>query len=195
MRLDLIARDFGPVRVLGAMTLSVGPGDRLAILGPSGVGKSTLLRILLGLDRGFRGQLTGNERLAPVFQQPMLLPWRTARQNLTIAAGVDDGAAEPWLDRVGLGGLGSRWPRQLSLGQQRRLALARAFAARPGILMMDEPFASLDAGTAARMIALTEAMLDETGAGLVLVTHDPSDARALGARCLSLEGHPATLSA
>lgn len=191
MRLDLTRRAFGETEVLGALTLEVARGERIALLGPSGIGKSTLLRILLGLDHGWEGRLDAPERTAPVFQEPLLLPWRTARANLTIAARITADEADRWLARVGLEGLGARYPRQLSLGQQRRLGLARAFAARPDILMMDEPFASLDAQTGGRMVALTDAMLEETGAGLVLVTHDPREAEALRARPLTLSGRPA----
>lgn len=195
MRLDLTARRFGQTEVLGPLSLTVARGERVALLGPSGIGKTTLLRILLGLDPDFEGVLAAPETRAPVFQEPMLLPWRSAVQNLTIAAGISRAEAEGWLARTGLEGLGARYPRQLSLGQQRRLGLARAFATRPDILMMDEPFASLDADTAARMIALTAAMLAETGAGLVLVTHDPAEAEALGARPLHLAGRPARVVA
>lgn len=191
MKLDLTRRAFGATEVLGALTLSVTRGERIALLGPSGIGKSTLLRILLGLDKGWEGQLDVPERMAPVFQEPLLLPWRSASANLTIVARISGDEAERWLARVGLAGLGARYPRQLSLGQQRRLALARAFAAKPDILMMDEPFASLDEDTALRMVALTDAMLAETGAGLVLVTHDPREAEALRAMPLRLGGLPA----
>lgn len=193
MRLDLTARRFGDTAVLGPLSLDVARGQRIALLGPSGIGKTTLLRILLGLDKGFDGVLEATETRAPVFQEPMLLPWRTALQNLTIAAGIPRAEALHWLTRTGLEGLGDRYPRQLSLGQQRRLSLARAFAVRPDILMMDEPFASLDTDTGGRMIALTREMLAETGAGLVLVTHDPAEAEALAARPLRLEGRPAVL--
>lgn len=193
MRLDLIARNFAQVRVLGPLTLEVARGQRIALLGPSGIGKSTLLRILLGLDTGFSGRLTAPECTAPVFQEPLLLPWRNARANLTIPARITPPEADRWLARVGLGGLAGRYPRQLSLGQQRRLALARGFAARPDILMMDEPFASLDPDTAGRMVALTGEMLAETGAGLVIVTHDAREAVALGAKQLHLAGNPATI--
>lgn len=195
MRLDLRAKAHGATPVLGPMRITVARGERLALLGPSGIGKTTLLRILLRLDTDFEGELTGDEVCAPVFQEPLLLPWRTAAQNLTLTTGIDMEGVRDWLARTGLAGLEARYPRQLSLGQQRRLGLARAFARRPDLLMMDEPFASLDAATAGRMLALTAAMLDETGAGLVLVTHDPAEAAALGARPLHLEGQPARLVA
>ena len=191
MKLDLNRRAFGRTEVLGALTLDVTRGERIGLLGPSGIGKSTLLRILLGLDTGWEGHLDAPERMAPVFQEPLLLPWRNASDNLTIVARISGNEAEHWLARVGLEGLGARYPRQLSLGQQRRLALARAFAAKPDILIMDEPFASLDEATAARMVALTDAMLTETGAGLVIVTHDPREAGALRAKPMTLGGWPA----
>ncbi len=193
MRLDLSGKSFGAREVLGALTLSVTRGERLAILGPSGIGKSTLLRILAGLDRDYRGRLEGADRLAVVFQEPVLLPWRDAVANITLPTGCNAAIARDWLGQVGLAGHEGKFPRQLSLGQQRRLALARAFAAGPDILLMDEPFASLDAGTCARMVALTAALLTRTGAGLVLVTHDPAEAGALGARTLQLTGNPARL--
>jgi len=193
MRLDLESRSFGPRQVLGRLALSVARGERLAILGPSGIGKSTLLRILSGLDRDYRGRREGQETLAMVFQEPVLLPWRDAVANIAIPAGCAAAQARDWLARVGLAGHEAKFPRQLSLGQQRRLALARAFAVAPDILLMDEPFTSLDAETGARMLALTDALLSGSGAGLVLVTHDPAEAAALGARALHLGGQPARL--
>lgn len=192
MRLDLQGKSFGARPVLGPLSLSVTRGERMAILGPSGIGKSTLLRILAGLDRQYQGQLGGDDRLAVVFQEPVLLPWRNALANLTIATGCDASAARDWMAQVGLAGHEDKVPRQLSLGQQRRLSLARAFAAAPDILLMDEPFASLDADTAARMVGLTDALLTRSGAGLILVTHDPAEARALAAQPRYLSGQPAT---
>ena len=193
MRLELISKSFGAREVLGALTLSLARGERLAVLGPSGIGKSTLLRILAGLDTEFRGTLTGDARRAVVFQEPVLLPWRDALQNVTLPTGCTPEAARDWLAQVGLAGHEAKFPRQLSLGQQRRLALARAFAAAPDILLMDEPFASLDGETAARMVALTDALLTRTGAGLLLVTHAPDEARALNAQAWHLSGQPARL--
>lgn len=193
MRLELEGKNFGPRQVLGQIALTVAKGERLAVLGPSGIGKSTLLRILAGLERDFRGGLDSADRLALVFQEPVLLPWRDAMANVTIATGCSPEQARDWIARVGLAGHETKYPRQLSLGQQRRLALARAFAADPDILLMDEPFASLDAETARRMIALTAELLDHSGAGLILVTHDPAEARALSARSLTLAGEPAQI--
>lgn len=193
MKLDLTAKHFGPRAVLGPISLQVQRGQRVAVLGPSGIGKSTLLRIVAGLDREFQGRLTGADRLALVFQEPTLLPWRDALANITIPTGCDPADARALMGEVGLAGREAQFPRQMSLGQQRRLALARAFAAHPDILLMDEPFASLDGDTAARMIDLTAALLDRSGAGLILVTHDPAEPARLGAEPLMLGGAPAVL--
>jgi sulfonate transport system ATP-binding protein len=193
MRLDLAGKSFADRPVLGALNLAVERGQRVAILGPSGIGKSTLLRILAGLDRDFHGQLQGGEKLALVFQEPVLLPWRRAVANITLPTGCDQAQARALLADVGLAGHEDKFPRQLSLGQQRRLSLARAFAARPDILLMDEPFASLDPDTAGRMLDLTARLLDRSGAGLILVTHDAAEAARLGAAPIRLAGNPAAV--
>ncbi|MGN7869679.1 ATP-binding cassette domain-containing protein [Paracoccus sp. 22332] len=191
MRLDLAGKSFAGRPVLGPLRLEVERGQRVAVLGPSGIGKSTLLRILAGLDRDFDGRLDGRDRLAVVFQEPTLLPWRRAIANVTLPTGCPEAEARALLAQVGLSGHEDKFPRQLSLGQQRRLALARAFAARPDILLMDEPFASLDPGTAGRMMDLTAGLLDRSGAGLVLVTHDAAEAARLRAVPIRLAGSPA----
>ena len=195
MKIDIDRKDFGARQVLGQVLLEVQRGQRIAVLGPSGIGKSTLLRITAGLDRNFVGRVMGEERLGFVFQEPNLLPWRTALQNITIPSGCDVNAAKGLMGQVGLDGYANQFPRQMSLGQQRRLSLARAFAVRPDILLMDEPFASLDPAMASRMIALTVELLSASGAGLLLVTHDAAEARQLGATQLHLSGSPATLGA
>lgn len=192
MMLDLPGKSFGARAVLGPIRLALAPGERLAILGPSGIGKTTLLRIVAGLDPEFPQPAA---RTALVFQEPTLLPWRNALDNITLATGCSPGTAREWLAAAGLAGHEAHVPRQLSLGQQRRLALARAFAARPELLLMDEPFASLDAETAARMLKLTDALLTRSGAGMILITHDAAEADQLRAHKLRLSGSPAMLSA
>lgn len=193
MEIDIRGKSFAGRPVLGAIRLTVGAGERVAVLGPSGIGKTTFLRIVAGLDRNFAGAVTGGGTTSVVFQEPTLLPWRDALQNITLVTGVPDARARSLLADVGLAGKEALYPRQLSLGQQRRLALARAFAPEPGTLLLDEPFASLDADTAGRMLDLTETLLDRAGASLIFVTHDPTEAARLKARILTLQGNPATL--
>jgi NitT/TauT family transport system ATP-binding protein len=178
---------FGDREVLRDVRIEVAAGETLVVLGPSGVGKSTLLRILAGLDLDFEGAVVRPSRLAMVFQEPTLLPWRRARANLTLATGAGPAAAEAALAEVGLAGLGDLYPRQLSLGQQRRLALARAFAAGPDLLLMDEPFVSLDAARVAEMLALTERLIAAARPATVFVTHAAAEAERLATRTLRLE--------
>lgn len=194
MEIDIRAKSFAGRPVLGPIRLTLGQGQRVAILGPSGIGKTTFLRIVAGLDEDFEGTVTEIGRTTVVFQEPTLLPWRTALENITLPAGVTAEVARTLMAEVGLAGKDALFPRQLSLGQQRRLALARAFAPAPSTLLMDEPFASLDAETAGRMLELTAALLERAGASLIFVTHDPAEAAHLKAQPMTLRGSPATLS-
>ena len=192
---DIAGRSFGDRPVLGALRFSVEPGETVAILGPSGIGKTTLLRIVAGIDRDVSGHVERPERMAIVLQEPTLLPWRSALDNLLLLhprLGRD--AAQSMLDRVGLGESPDHFPGQLSLGQQRRLSLARAFAGDPEGLVLDEPFVSLDAETAERMLALTEALIAEHRPATLLVTHAPTEAARLASRILHLGGRPAVLT-
>ena len=184
----------GPVEILREANLVVAPGERVAILGPSGSGKSSLISVAAGLERPTAGSVRlfgadlsaldedGRARLrrgraALVFQAFHLLPNMTAEENvaapLEIAGRADAVAtARGWLERVGLGHRGGHYPHQLSGGEQQRTALARALAVRPGLLFADEPTGNLDDATAANVSDLLFELLAETGAALVLVTHD-----------------------
>lgn len=191
LRLDL--HRGGPGDVLGPISLSLAPGETMALTGPSGVGKTSLLRIVAGLDRRFAGNRMATERIAMVFQEPTLLPWRSALDNLTVIARISRDEAESWLGDVGLAGLGARFPGMLSVGQQRRLSLARAFAAAPDLLLMDEPFVSLDPELASEMMGLFERLIARRPCATLLVTHVRAEAERLASRICRLEGRPARL--
>ena len=189
-------KSFGDVQVLGDVRFALHAGETLAILGPSGVGKSTLLRIVAGIDSAYSGHVQAPARRAMVFQDPTLLPWRSALDNLRIVhPDLSEAAAQAMLAKVGLGDRAGAFPGQLSLGQQRRLSLARAFAGRPELLIMDEPFVSLDAATAEEMLSLTETLIGESRPAPVFVTHAPGEAARLADRVMHLGGNPAVLSA
>ena len=193
IRIDIRGKRFGATPVLGPLDLTLEEGETVAVTGPSGIGKSTLLRIIAGLDTDFDGDVTRPDRIAMVFQEPTLLPWRDARRNITLVTGARASDADAALAEVGLGGMETRFPGQLSLGQQRRLALARALSAAPELLLMDEPFVSLDPALAAEMIALTGALLARRRIAAILVTHDMTEAGRLASRVMRLDGHPAML--
>jgi putative ABC transport system ATP-binding protein len=191
----------GTLAILEGVSLAIGRGETVAIMGASGAGKSTLLALLAGLDEPTTGrvQLAGNELTALdedgrarvrarhvgfVFQSFHLVPSLTALENVMLPlelSGRPDarGAALEVLDRVGLGGRVGHYPRQLSGGEQQRVAIARAFVTRPDVLFADEPTGNLDTATGERIMDLLFGLNAATGATLVLVTHD----RSLASRC------------
>lgn len=180
--------------VLGPISLNMELGETLALSGPSGIGKSTLLRIIAGLHREYVGTIHTAHRVAFVFQDPTLLPWRSARDNITLTTGCDVPTAMHWLAKVGLSAQAEQFPTQMSLGQQRRLSLARAFAADPALLLMDEPFVSLDPALADEMMGLFETLRATTQVTTLLVTHSEIEAQRLGSRHLRLQGSPAQIA-
>lgn len=194
IRVDIKSKAFGRTQVLKDVTFMLKPGECLAILGKSGVGKSTLLRLVAGIDTDFEGTVQRPEAMAFVFQEPTLLPWRSALDNLLLVhPDLSEVGARESLRKVGLWDKADQFPGQLSLGQQRRLALARAFAGKPELLILDEPFVSLDEKTAAEMVALTRELMNEVAPATLFVTHERQEARELADRTLELSGTPATV--
>ena len=194
IEVDIGSKAFNGAEILRDIRFSVGAGEVVVLLGPSGIGKSTLLRIVAGIDSDYQGTIRRPDRLGMVFQEPVLLPWRSVAENLTlIHPGLGADGADAALARVGIADKGSAFPAQLSLGQQRRVALARAIAGRPEALILDEPFASLDPDTAADMLALTARLIAEARIPTLFVTHSGEEARTLGTRILRLGGRPATI--
>ncbi len=183
---------YGARQVIGDLTFRVAPGEFVALVGPSGCGKSTLLNILAGLDTAFDGTVQAPPgRLGMVFQAPRLLAWRSVADNLLLVDPPGGAAAvEDVLAAVGLDGQGSRWPNHLSLGMQRRVAVARAFVVNPAVLLMDEPFVSLDAALAASLRDLLRGLLAKRPTTVVFVTHDLAEARELADRILYLAPSP-----
>lgn len=187
IQVDIRRKLLGQTVLLGPIRFDVARGETVAVTGPSGIGKTTLLRLIAGIDRSFEGGITRPHRMAIAFQEPTLLPWRSVIENLTLvhpSLSRDDALAE--LNAVGLKEKYSLFPGQLSLGQQRRLSLARAFAGQPDLLLMDEPFVSLDAETAETMFVLTEQLLARHQPATVLVTHSTEEAERFADRILKL---------
>ncbi|WP_299044832.1 ABC transporter ATP-binding protein [uncultured Tateyamaria sp.] len=179
--------------VLRNVSLRLAPGETLALVGPSGIGKSSLLRVIAGLEAKYDGDCALNGTCAMVFQEPTLLPWRTVAQNVALTTGASDSAVNTALTEVGLGPRALDFPNQLSLGQQRRLALARAFAVKPDLLLMDEPFVSLDPDLVREMMVLFEQLRARHGVATILVTHVADEAQHLADRIVTLGGTPATI--
>jgi NitT/TauT family transport system ATP-binding protein len=184
----------GEILVLKDISFTVDPGSFVVITGPSGCGKSTLLNIIAGLDKDFEGTIdfgTAGQRFAYVFQSPRLLPWRTVYENIALALPPNDPrlANIPELvERVGLTEAATAYPEMISLGMQRRVALARAFVLEPEFLLMDEPFVSLDDPTAQDLRKLLVELWSRRPTTVLFVTHDRSEAVMLATRILRLTG-------
>lgn len=184
--------------ILANLSITLERGEFVCMVGPSGCGKSTLLNIVAGLDRDFRGRIdfpaTGSSPcVGYVFQNPRLLPWRTVRQNIELAT--TDERSDPiliehLLDVMGLAAVQHQYPERLSLGMSRRVALVRAFATRPDLLLMDEPFVSLDAPTARRVRQLLVRVWEERPHTVLFVTHDLREAITLADRLIFLSPSP-----
>jgi sulfonate transport system ATP-binding protein len=181
-----LKRSYGQRTVIRSLDLRIERGEFVVLLGESGCGKTTLLRALAGLDPIDGGRIDGPARPAVVFQEHRLLPWETLWRNVTLGLPNNDArrVAEAALAEVGLADRLDDWPRNLSGGQAQRVALARALVQQPHLLLLDEPFAALDALTRIRMQSLVRALVARHQPGVLLVTHDVDEAITLGDRVL-----------
>jgi len=182
-------RSFGGPAVLDGIDLSIAPGEFVALLGRSGSGKSTLLRVLSGLDAAPAQKLEIPSRRSVVFQEPRLLPWKSVIENVALGVKTPDAQkrAERALADVALFHRKDAWPLTLSGGEAQRAALARALVREPALLLLDEPFAALDALTRLRMHDLVFELWRKHRPAVLLVTHDVWEAVALADRILVLD--------
>jgi sulfonate transport system ATP-binding protein len=200
---EKVVRRFGERTVLDGLDLSIADEELVVLLGPSGCGKSTLLRLLAGLDQPDEGRVEVPVKRAIVFQAHRLLPWQRVLRNVTLGLhGPDaDQRARGALAEVGLSGREDAWPKQLSGGEAQRVSLARALVSEPELVLLDEPFAALDAITRLRMHDLVRALRSKHHAAMLLVTHDVDEAIALADRVVVMrdgrigESHHVALSA
>ena len=187
----------GSLHAVDKLHFTLMPESFTCIVGPSGCGKTTTLRMILGLDTGYEGVIVqpGEERVAAVFQEPRLLPWRTVDQNIRLV--LDANQQRVSLDELyqvlELGEVQHFYPGQLSLGLARRAALARAFVVNPQLLILDEPFVSLDDATAHRLRQLLMSLWNKHRTTALMVTHNVREAALLADRILVFSKRPSRI--
>lgn len=193
------------LRVLDGVEFTTGENDFVCILGPSGCGKSTLMNIIAGLEAPTMGDVTVGDAdedtdVCFVFQEPRLLDWRTVRENVEIALagkGVPesewDDRIQEYLELVGLGSFADEYPRSLSGGMQQRVSIARAMAVEPDVILMDEPFSSVDEITARQLRSDLVDIWEDQKRTIVFVTHDAIEATYLANRVLVMSHRPSEL--
>lgn len=197
-----LVKKYGEREVLHGVNLAVEPGEFVAIVGRSGCGKSTFLRLLAGLEKPSAGAIVLDGAVSPgihpdariMFQDARLLPWRTVIQNVALGLPGDSRtAALDALREVGLADRADEWPANLSGGQRQRVALARALVHQPRLLLLDEPLGALDALTRIEMQCLIERLWQQHNFTVLLVTHDVAEAVTLGDRVVLIEDGSITL--
>jgi len=189
VKVENLSLNYDDVTVLKNLNLEISPGEFVAILGRSGSGKTSLLRVLAGLETAAGGRVDIPNQSAVVFQEPRLLPWKPVWENvaLGLAANARSRAREA-LHEVGLSHRENAWPLTLSGGEAQRAGLARALVREPQFLLLDEPFAAIDALTRLKMHDLVLELWQAHGPSVLLVTHDVDEALLLADRAVVLDG-------
>lgn len=189
VRLRRLNRRFGENHILRDLDLDIGQSEFIALLGRSGSGKTTLLKLLAGIDQPSGGEFTAPANRTVVFQEPRLLPWKKVWENVALGLPAKEGRTRALsaLEEVGLTHRVDAWPGTLSGGEAQRAALARALVREPELLLLDEPFAALDALTRIRMHGLVDALWQAHRPAVMIVTHDVDEALLLADRVLVLD--------
>jgi NitT/TauT family transport system ATP-binding protein len=202
LHIEDLSVSFRDRQVLDSISLDVQRGELVSIVGPSGCGKSTLLNavsdlLLRDATRSGVTRLAAGARLGYVFQRDALLPWYTAQRNIEVGAQLRGlppaerrALAQELLEAVHLGGSGAHFPAELSGGMRQRVSLARVLAYDPDLILLDEPFVALDAFTRMNLQDQLLEIWRQTGKTMILVTHDPDEALALGTRVIVLDRNP-----
>lgn len=181
LRLENIGKTFGSEQIIKNFNMDINTGEYISILGSSGCGKTTLLKIIAGLLQPEFGKIERQcKRLGFVFQDDRLIPWRNVLRNVSIVS--DSEKALKYLKAVGLNNSRTKYPFQLSGGMRRRVNIARAMAYEPDIILMDEPFSSLDIVTREKVMNLISDIWNKENIAVLMVTHDPFEAAALSTR-------------
>lgn len=206
LQFERVTKWFGDLNVIERFDNTIVDGEIVALVGPSGCGKSTLLHMVAGLQHPTQGTVYADGQAvsqpAPdrtlVFQEHALYPWMTLKENVALALEFQDHPAaksrqqaSQWLERVKLGGFEDYYPHQVSGGMRQRCALARAFIARPKVMLLDEPFGALDALTRMTLQSVLKELIEAERPTVVLVTHDVDEALYLADRVLVFSDRPA----
>ncbi len=194
MQISIQHKAFQQKPVLGDIQFELKKGETTVLFGPSGCGKTTLIHILAGLDKSYQGSIThADKHMGIVFQEPRLLPWLSVYENITLVSPSNPQKATQLIETMGLEEFALMEASKLSLGMARRVSLARALVLEPEVLLLDEPFASLDQERSAQLRLLLLQMIEQHAIKVLLVTHDPVEAVQLARHILILGGKPSKI--
>ncbi len=171
IRISHVSKSFGKLKVLDDLNFEIKKGERILIFGPTGIGKTTILKMIAGILKADGGSVEVKGTVGYVFQEPRLLPWKTAVENINLVLS-DRKKAKEWLEKVGLKGFENHYPNSLSGGMKQKVALARALAIEPQILLLDEPLSGLDFKARDEILSLLDKILSANRSTVVYVTHN-----------------------